>query len=53
MCEDFKYPEELKQDEFDRLLRQMVKDRMFVERVFVRLKALNEFVAGVKIKGGN
>jgi len=37
MCKDIKYPEERKQEEFDRLLRQMAKDRKFVERLLDQL----------------
>ena len=43
MCEDIKYPEEAKQDEFDRLLKQMVKDRkMAADLLFKEARLMGE-----------
>ena len=47
MCKDIKYPEERKQEEFDRLLRQMIQDRKTVERLIDRLTVLEGFVEEV------
>jgi len=47
VCEDIKYPEERKQADFDRLLRQMVKDRRLIEGLIDRLTVLEGFVEEV------
>lgn len=47
MTEQIKYPEELREDDFDRMVDRMVKDRKLVEQMLDRLNVLEGFVEEV------